>query len=337
MKIYSKLRELIGVTGVSGREEGVRARLSELVAPFADEVKSDSMGNLIALRRARVSGEEKGGAILLCAHMDEIGFLVTFIEDSGYIRVASVGGINPVAAAYSKVVSDNGTVGLVSVSESKKKGDIKVDDLYIDIGAKSKKEAEKRVSIGDYFVVEHSLTRLMGKRVCGRPLDDRIGCAVLLEAAEQLSAIENKRDIYFVFSVQEEVGCRGAAPAAFGIEPEYSLCFDVTGTGDSLGASPMACKIGGGAAIKIKDSSVICHERVVKTLCNLAEDKGIKHQREVLTYGGTDTSAIQLARAGCMAGALSIPSRNIHSGVELCDIGDAESCAALAVEFVKSI
>ena len=124
MKIYSKLRELVGVTGVSGREENIRARLSELVAPFADEVRSDSMGNLIALRRARVSGDEKGGALLLCAHMDEICFLVTFIEESGYIRVAAVGGINPVAAAYSNVVSNNGTAGLVSVSDSKKKGDI---------------------------------------------------------------------------------------------------------------------------------------------------------------------------------------------------------------------
>ena len=336
MKIYSRLDALLHASGISGRENVTREKASELIAPFVDEIKTDVMGNLIALRRARASGEEKGASVMFCAHMDEIGFLVTFIEDSGYIRVSAVGGIHATAAAYTNVVSNKGVAGLVAVSEDKK-GEIKVEDLYIDIGAKNKKDAERKVAIGDWFVLTPSLKKLMGKRVCGRPLDDRIGCAVMIETAELLSDFENKGDIYYVFSVQEEVGCRGASPAAFGIAPEYSICFDVTGTGDALGATPMACSVGGGAAVKIKDRSVICHEQVVSALCDIAEREGIKYQREVLTYGGTDTSVMQLAGRGSRAGAISIPTRNIHSGVELCDIGDAEASVLLAAAFVKSL
>ena len=163
-------------------------------------------------------------------------------------------------------------------------------------------------------------------------------------ASERIQAIRGTADdvsvsgdVYYVFSVQEEVGCRGAMTAAFGISPDYSICFDVTGTGDVAGSSPMACKLGGGAAVKIKDSSVICSEEVVNTLCELAKNNKIPYQREILTYGGTDTSSMQLAGAGSRAGALSIPSRYIHSGVECCDLGDAEACSALACLFVKEI
>lgn len=337
MKIYSRLESLIRTVGISGREGLVAAKASELIAPFVDEIKSDVMGNLIAIRRARVSAEQKQGSVAFCAHMDEIGFLVTFIEDSGYIRASAVGGINPTAAAFTNAVSNKGVAGVITVVDDKKKGELKVEDLYIDIGAKNKKEAEKKVAIGDWFVVAPSIKRLMGKRICGRPFDDRIGCAVMIETAELLADFENKGDIYYVFTVQEEVGCRGAMPAAFGIAPEYSICFDVTGTGDAMGSSPMACSVGGGAAVKIKDSSVICNEQVVTALCEVAEKESIKYQKEILTYGGTDTSAMQLAGRGSRAGAISIPTRNIHSGVELCDIGDAEACALLAAAFVKSL
>ena len=205
---------------------------------------------------------------------------------------------------------------------------------YIDLGAKDRKSAERKASIGDFFVVRSSVRRLAGNRICGRPLDDRLGCAVLLSLAERLSFTSTACDIYYVFSVQEEVGCRGALPAAFGVRPDVSLCFDVTGTGDTPGADPMACALGKGAAVKIKDSSVICHEGVVNELCALAEKHKIPYQREILLYGGTDTSPMQLSGSGSRAGALSIPCRYIHSAVETCDLGDAEACVALAEQFV---
>ena len=333
MNLYTTLQKLCLCPSISGREDNIRGLLSEMILPFVDEARVDALGNLIAKK----SGKGTGSSIMLCAHMDEIGFLVNFIEDSGMLRVATIGGISMTASVYSEVLSERGVRGVLVPNAETKAADLKADKLYIDIGAKSKKEAERRVSIGDFFVQKGSLTRLMGKRVAGRPLDDRVGCALLLDVAEKLSDIETDGDVYYVFSVQEEVGCRGSMTAAFGISPDYALCFDVTATGDTPSSVAMACKLSGGAAVKIKDNSVICSEEVVTKLCALAEEKKIPYQREILTFGGTDTSSMQLSGGGCLAGALSIPTRYIHSGVETCDLSDVEACSRLAVEFVKEL
>ena len=332
MNFYSTLKDLCLCPSVSGREDKIREKLRGLVAPFCDTVLVDKLGNLIAHKK----GSGDGKRIMLAAHMDEIGFIVTFIEDSGMLRIAPVGGISFVAAAYAPVVCENGVKGTVVPDADVKPADYKADKFYIDIGANSKKSAEAKVSIGDFFVVAPSLTRLGGGRVCGRPLDDRIGCAVLLDIAEKLSSEETDGDVYYVFSVQEEVGCRGSMTAAFAIAPDVALCFDVTGTGDVPSATPMACSLGKGAAVKVKDASVICDEGIVRELCDVAKRKGIKHQKEVLLYGGTDTSSMQLAGAGAAVGALSIPTRYIHSGSETCELSDAQACASLAVEFIKA-
>jgi len=333
MNVYTTLQKLCAVPSVSGREEKIREVLREAITPFADEVSVDALGNLIA----RKKGSGEGKTVMLCAHMDEIGFLVTFVEENGMLRLAPVGGIHFHASAFGEVISEKGVRGVLVPNAKTKAADYKADQFYIDIGAKSRKEAEKKVKIGDFFVAEGGVRRLLGKRITGRPLDDRIGCAVLLAVAEALRGESLSGDVYFVFSVQEEVGCRGALPAAFGIRPDYSLCFDVTATGDVPEAAVMACELGGGAAVKIKDSSVICHEEVVTKLCALAESEKIPYQREILTAGGTDTSSMQLAGGGSRAGALSIPCRYIHSGVETCDLGDAEACVKLAVAFVKNL
>ncbi len=334
MFTFTTLKNLCNAPSVSGREENIRAKLTELVTPFADEVYTDALGNLIAKKCGYATDKKK---IMLCAHMDEIGFLVTFIEDSGVIRVATVGGIHFAASAFTEVISENGTVGVLVPNSGTKASDFSADKFYIDIGARDKKEAERKVSVGDFFVCRPALTKLMGKKVCGRPLDDRIGCAAVLKIAQHFAETQPKNDLYYVFSVQEEVGCRGAKTAAFSIGCDYALVFDVTGTGDTPSAKPMACKVGDGAAIKIKDNSVICHVDVVKMLLDLAKAHKIKHQCEILTYGGTDTSSIQMSGMGAKVGALSIPTRYIHSGVELLDLGDAEACAELAVKFAENV
>ncbi len=333
MNLYTTLQKLCATPSVSGREETIREVLGERIAPFADELRTDPLGNLIAVKR----GSGTGKSVLLCAHMDEIGFLVTFVEENGFLRIAPVGGVDLTAAAYSAVVSENGVHGVIVPEENTKPADYTADRFVIDIGAKNRKEAERQITVGTYFVIEGGVRRLRGKRVMGRPLDDRIGCAVLLSVAEQLVEEHLDGDVYYVFSVQEEVGCRGAAPAAFGLAPDYALCFDVTGTGDTVGAKPMACTLGGGAAVKIKDKSVICCEEVTSRLCELADSQKIPYQREILTYGGTDTSSMQLAGSGCRAGALSIPCRYIHTPNEQCDLADAEACIALASAFIRSI
>ncbi len=330
---YTDLQALCAHPSVSGREEGIRTLLSDRMAPFAHELRTDALGNLIATKKGRGSGK----SVMLCAHMDEIGFLVTFIEENGMLRVASVGGIHYGAAAYGRVISSRGVAGVLVPEDGVKTADYGQAKMYIDIGATDRKDAEKKVSVGDFFVIKSELFRLMHRRIGGRPLDDRVGCAALLAVAEELWPTELAGDVHYVFSVQEEVGCRGALPAAFGLCPDYGLCIDVTRTGDVPGAKPMACSLGKGTAVKIKDSSVICHEEVVTLLCRLAVEQRIPHQKEILTAGGTDTSSMQLAGAGCRAGALSIPTRYIHSGVEVCDLSDAEATAALAAAFVRRI
>ena len=331
--LYSLLGELCAPTSISGREDGIRALLAEKILPFADEVRMDNLGNLIAKKK----GEGEAPSVMLCAHMDEIGFLVTFIEEDGMLRIAPVGGIYFSASAYTEVVSENGVCGVLVPEAKTKPEEYGALKFYIDIGATDRKDAERKVAVGDCFAARSGVRRLMHSRITGRPLDDRVGCAVLLAVAEELWQEKTEGDVYYVFSVQEEVGCRGAMTAAFGIAPDYGLCFDVTATGDVPGASPMACKLGDGAAIKIKDRSVICHEEVVASLCALAEEQKIPHQKEILLAGGTDTSSMQLAGSGCRVGALSIPTRYIHSGVEMCDLKDADACAELAIGFIKQL
>ncbi len=331
--MLTMIKTLTAVRGISGREKAVSDKLLSLMAPLSDKCRNDAMGNLIAFKKGTApDGERK--TIMLCAHMDEIGFLVTFIENSGMIRVAPIGGINFVAAAFSNVVFGNGVKGILVPVSGTAAADLKADTCYIDIGAKDKKEAEKKVSVGEFCALESKITRLCGRRVAGRPLDDRVGCAVLVKIAEKLKETPARDDVYFVFSVQEEVGLRGAKTAAFGVCPDIAIAFDVTGTGDVPGAKPMACSVGGGAAIKLKDSSVICDYELAQELAAIAKARDIKYQFEILLYGGTDTAAMQTSGAGARVAALSIPTRYIHSGVEMLDAADADACVDLTVAYL---
>ena len=329
--MYTTLKKLLPATpSVSGREDHIRGVIAELMLPLCDEVRTDAMGNLICLKRGSASNPRR---VLLCAHMDEIGFIVTFIEENGMLRAAPMGGISYAAAVFSQVNFENGVKGVLVPEGDVPSGKTPTaDKCVIDIGASSAREAARRVRVGDTCALVPYLTRLNGNRVVGRPLDDRIGCACLVKLAERMSAPAD--DIYYVFSVQEEVGCRGAKPAAFGIAPDLALIFDVTATGDAQGAKPMAVKLGGGVAVKIKDNSVICHTGLVQELLDTAKEKGIPAQCEILTFGGTDTSAVQMTGLGCRAGALSLPSRYIHSGVEMIDLRDANAAVALTLAYL---
>ena len=329
--MLNTLRKLLPTTpSVSGREGYIREIIADMMRPLVDEVNTDAMGNLICLKKGTAATPRK---VLLAAHMDEIGFIVNFIEDNGFLRIAPIGGIHYGASAFTEVSFENGVRGvLVPEADVPSKESPKAEKCYVDIGASSKKEAERRVKIGDCCAVLPHLTRLNTNRVVGRPLDDRIGCACMIEIAR---ALQTPADyMYYVFSVQEEVGCRGARPAAFAVAPDLALIYDVTGTGDQQSAKPMAVKLGGGAAVKIKDNSVICDQALVQELLDLAKEKGIAAQCEILTYGGTDTSSVQMTGMGCRAGALSIPSRYIHSGVEMIDLRDAKAAVDLTIAYL---
>ncbi len=326
--MYTLLRELTKPLGVSGREEKIREVIKEKIAPYVDEVYADALGNLIAHRRGEAGAEK----LMFAAHMDEIGFFVTEIDDDGCVHFSNAGGIHYDAAVFGNVVFENGVRGVLvpkgGVSEPK------ADDCRVDIGARSRREAERRVRTGDTFALESGVRRIAGGRVAGRPIDDRIGCAVLIEAAKRMK--NSKYDVYFCFTVQEEVGCRGSKTAAYGIMPDIAVAVDITGAGDTPGAPRTGVKLGGGAAIKIKDASVICDPKLVDRMEELCREHGIKHQFEVLTRGGTDTSSMQSAGAGSRAGCISIPTRFSHTPVEMIDMADVEECAKLAVCLIEN-
>jgi len=322
------LKRLMLAPSVSGREDKVRNIIRKEVEPYADEIRVDPMGNLIVRKKGN------GKKILFAAHMDEIGYFVTFIDEKGLIRVGNVGGINPLSSCYDEVVSEKGVYGVIAPSSNKEMP--KCEELSIDIGAKTKKQAESKVEIGDFFVHSPRLKRLQGNRYIGRPFDDRVGCAVLIEALKNIKTTDN--DLYFVFTVQEEVGSRGAKPAAYGIEPDIGIAVDVTIAKDKPATiSASTVKLGGGVAIKVKDSSVICSYGLVEDLRKLCEGGKIKYQDEIILAGGTDTSVIQVAKTGCQAGALSIPTAYIHTVNEMIDISDVREAVKLTVAIAERI
>ncbi len=312
------IKKLMKTPGVSGREKNIAEIIKEEISPYCDEVYTDNLGNLYAHKKG------SGKKVIFAAHMDEIGFFVSYIEDSGLVRITPVGGFNYLAAAYSGVTFENGVRGVILPDGEDTN---KTDKYYIDIGTTSRKQTEKKLSLGEFGTLDRSFTRLAGKRYTGRPFDDRIGCAVLVEAAKQIKKSEN--DLYFIFTVQEEVGCRGALPASFNIAADYAIAVDVTATGDIPGAKTMAVKLGGGAAVKIRDNSVICDRHVVEKLKALAEENNIKYQLEILERGGTDTGAMQRSGHGAKVGAVSVPTRYIHTAVETVDMGDVSACVKL--------
>ena len=236
------------------------------------------------------------------------------------------------SAAFTHVVFENGTRGVLVPEAGVGANDFRQEKFVVDIGAKNRKEAQRKVKIGDTFAVVSDFIRLMGSRASGRPLDDRIGAVVLIEAAKRLAEKGPcANDTYFVFTVQEEVGCRGSKTAAFAIQPDVGVALDVTATGDAQGAKAMAIALGDGAAIKIKDSSVVCDRGLVDKMVALSKEQKIRYQLEILTAGGTDTSSMQQAAGGAVAGCISIPTRYIHSSVETIDMGDVEESVKLTV------
>lgn len=321
--MYTLLRDLIKPLGVSGREAPVRAAIETMIAPFVDEVYTDALGNLIAHKR----GGEGAKKLMFAAHMDEIGFFVTDVDDAGRVFFSPAGGIRFEAAAYSEVIFENGTRGLLVANDDAKTP--AADNCYVDIGVSSRREAERRVKTGDTFAVVSSIRRIGAHTVAGRPIDDRVGCAVLIETAKRVKS--SKYDLYYTFTVQEEVGCRGSKTAAYAIMPDIAVAVDITKTGDTPGADRMAVKLGGGAAIKVKDTSAICDPALVGEMAELCRKNGIKHQFEILTRGGTDASSMQSAGAGSRAGCISIPTRYAHTPLEMIDMRDVEACVALAV------
>ena len=318
------LEKILTAYGPSGHEGRVAEVIRAALCGHVDELRTDTMGNLIAVRH----GDGTGRRIMTSAHMDHIGLAVIDADEHGYLRVCSVGGIAAQEMVFGHVIFENGVCGVIGADE-KVKGELKVSDLYIDIGAESRAEALERVALGDMCVMKPRLTRLGAHRLASPAMDDRIACGIQVQALLELTG-QTKNEIVAVFSVQEEVGLRGAATAAYAVQPDLGIAIDVTGTGDVPEVETrMAVALGKGAAIKIMDRSVICTPSVVEQLEALAKERNIPVQREVLPYGGTDAGAIQKTRGGIATGAISVPCRYIHSAAETVDLRDVRACIDL--------
>jgi putative aminopeptidase FrvX len=322
------IKKLTEAFGPSGAEDNIREVIRKEVEPYVDEISVDALGNLIA--RKKGTGGKK---VILDGHMDEIGLMVTHIDDNGFLRFGNIGGVSPFVALGQRVYFENGTMGVIGSERVDDPKNLKLEKLYIDIGAKDKKDAESKVQVGTSCAFHQTFIDL-GDRVVAKAMDDRVACAIIIEVLRRLEKTDN--DIYAVFATQEEVGLRGARAAAYGISPDVGIALDVTRTGDTPKGVTMDVALGKGAAIKVKDSSLICHPALKNYMVKIAEEKGIKYQMEVLEAGGTDSGAIQMTKSGIPAGVISIPCRYIHSPGEMVDIGDVEACVQLAKALCES-
>lgn len=327
MELIKKLCESFGP---SGRENKVRSLIVEELEKLNEKYFIDPLGNVIAAKEKKDATK-----ILVAAHMDEIGLMITFIDDNGFLRFTSIGGLLKNVLPGTKVFFENGTVGVIEQEKIRKSEELDFDKLYIDIGARNREEASNKVKIGDTAVFFAPFNQAEN-RIIAKSLDNRIGCAVLLEAMKRLSSISLPNEVYFVFTVQEEVGLRGARPVSYHLKPHFGLAVDVTRVGDTPEAEfKTSVSLGKGPAVKIKDSSVICHPRVTGLMIEVAEKNNIPYQLEVLEKGGTDAGAIHLTGEGIPSGVLSIPCRYIHSPSEMVDLDDVENSVLFLTELLK--
>ncbi|MBO5935162.1 MAG: M42 family metallopeptidase [Clostridia bacterium] len=324
------VKKLSLLNGTSGRETKIREYIISQIDGKCDW-HTDALGNIIAFKKGIKTPARK---IMLDAHMDEVGVIVTYITSDGMLKFSPVGGIDTKVLLARQIVFDNGTLGVVGIKPIHlSKGDEKTkipdaDSLYIDIGASSKEEAEKLIKIGDTGVFLSDFVEFGDNRIKGKALDDRVGCAILLDMINSDLAY----DAYFSFSVQEEIGLRGAATSAYGIDPEYAIVLETTTAADLIDVPDhkKVCKLGEGATVSFMDRSTLYNKDLFDTAFRVAGEKGIKIQPKTVIAGGNNAGAIHKARAGIKTITINTPCRYLHSPSCVCDTRDIESVRALA-------
>ena len=325
------LQTLTQISAPSGREDELRAVVQKMVQPYADEVRVDALGNLIVRKGRRA---KSGKRVMLAAHLDEIGFIVSHVDAHGFARFSALGGLAPHRRVGARVKFLNGVRGIIGLERTSEQKDRapSLDKFFIDTGATSPKDSP--VKVGEMAVFDADFHDL-GGRVLSRALDDRVGVALLIESLRSFKSGPN--EIFYVFTVQEEVGVRGAGPAAYGLDPEVGLSVDTTPASDTPAASlrnPIA--LGCGPALKVKDTAMVSDPRLVDALTRLAQKSHIPLQTEVLEGGSTDARAIQITRHGARAAGLSVPVRYGHSPSEMADWGDIQHAGRLLAALLRS-
>lgn len=332
------LRELCETPGVPGREERIRAIVRRELEPLTDEIRVDALGNLTAIRKGT-----SGKRLAIHAHMDEIGFVVTHIEDEGYLRIHPLGGHDPrnMVAQRVLVCGKEDLPGLLYPGQKpphlqdpgERDKCPKIPDFFVDLGLPAERVKEQ-VPLGTPVVIHREFSRV-GDLVTCKALDNRLSVYVMIEAMRR--AAKSGFEVYAVATVQEEVGVRGAITNAYEVEPHVGIALDITIAADIPGMPPSqrVTKLGDGTAIKVLDSFSISSPRVVEVLRGLAAAREIPHQTEILPFGGTDAGALQKARAGVPVCTISTPTRYVHTSIEAAHQRDIEASIALMAAFIE--
>ena len=339
------MRELSLAPGVSGSEEEIAKIITRELKDVADEIETDVLGNVIATKK----GEKKAPTVMLASHMDEIGLMVKYIDDKGYIYFSVIGGIND-QMLMNQTVTVRSSVGedVIGVIGSKpphitppeeRNKVVKAKDMFIDIGAKDKEEAEKMVRVGDPITFNALFEEFPNNLIMGKALDNRVGCYVMIEV---LKRVNTRATVYGVGTVQEEVGLKGAKTSAFKLNPDLAFALDVTLSGDHPGVKPEEAPVvmGKGPAIIVSDAGgrgILAPDSVKKMLLETGDKNDIDYQIEVSDGGTTDGTAIYLTREGIPTGVLSVPTRYIHTTVSVCNMDDVESTIQLITETINSL
>ncbi len=334
--MLNELKTLCKLNGTSGRENDVRNYIIKEIADYV-EYNIDALGNIIAFKKGAQPRNKK---LMVCAHMDEVALIVTYIDSSGFLKFSSVGGIDTQVLA-GKTVTINGNIGVIGVkpihllSSKEKETFPSASDLYIDIGAKSDEEARKYVSEGDIAYFVSDCVELGSNQLKAKAIDDRLGCAVLLK----LIRSEIKYDTYFVFTVQEEVGTRGAMTAAFTVAPDYAIVIEATTAADLLGVEGenKVCTLGKGAVVSFMDKGTVYDNDLYKFSFSLAKKYNIDIQTKTKVAGGNDASAIHKSRGGVKTVAVSVPCRYIHSPSCVINTKDIDSVYNLVKVLVEEL
>lgn len=337
--LLDTLETLCCLSGVSGNEDEVRDYILERVMPFADEIRTDPMGNLMVFKKGDTAPEK---TVMLAAHMDEVGLIVTDVTDDGYLRFDTAGGIDRRVVLGKRVfIGDGRVLGVVGskaihlTTAEERKTLPKLSEMYIDIGAGSREEALEAVAPGDAVVFDDTVIRFGDGFIKAKAIDDRAGCAVMVELLESRLPC----DCWFAFTVQEEVGCRGAQTAARSIRPDVALILEGTTAADIPGVTgaERICCLGQGVVIPFMDNGTIYDRELYRLLGRLAEENGIPWQTKTRVAGGTDASAIQRSGAGTQVAAVSVAVRNIHSPAGVAKLDECEAQRKLAYLFLQEM
>jgi len=324
----SLIQKLVEIPSPSGYESQIRSAIRAEIEKDVDDLKVDALGNLIARKG---QGGKGGLKVMLSAHIDEIGIIATHIDNDGFVRFTTIGGVRPLNCVGGRVRFLNGKIGVIGAERMEDTSKVpSIEQMFIDLGFSNRKDAS--VKVGDIAAFERPFNDL-GNRLVSKAMDDRVGVAVLIETLHQLK--DSPHELFFVFSTQEEVGLRGATTAAFGVDPDLGLAVDVTGSGDTPKGMKMEVSLGKGPAIKVRDSGMLSDPRVVDWMVRTAEKAKIPYQLEVLEAGTTDARAIQTTRAGVPVGCLSIPTRYIHSPSEMVDFNDVQNSVRLMLALLS--